>query len=380
MKRLLAAVLLVAACGKRGDPRPPVPVIPRATSDLVVTQRGPHVILSWSYPSLTTAGANLRDIRRVTIYRCTESLPAPAAGRDAGTAPRDLDPSVAAPFALFAKVPTLTPGQFNKLKQTIDSIDGANLRGATVGSHLIYEDQPSIAAADGRPVRLTYAVVTDGRSARSELSNLVAIVPLEVPLPPSGVTATPKPEAVILSWTAPTRGIAGSSRPALAGYDIYRFGAGESLDELARPVNASAVTGTTYNDVPPYGNYSYVVTSVAHEGPPRLESVPSEIVSTTYRDLLPPPPPSGVTALVEETAVRLVWDAVEAPDLAGYKIYRTEGTARLMLTPYAIPQTNFRDISVQQGVHYFYSVTSIDKTGNESASSNTPLVLVPKVP
>jgi hypothetical protein len=50
--------LLVAACGKRGDPRPPVPVIPKATTDLVVTQRAGQVILSWSYPALTTAGAH----------------------------------------------------------------------------------------------------------------------------------------------------------------------------------------------------------------------------------------------------------------------------------------------------------------------------------
>ena len=44
------------ACGKRGDPRPPVPVIPAATSDLVVTQRADRVLLSWAYPALTTAG------------------------------------------------------------------------------------------------------------------------------------------------------------------------------------------------------------------------------------------------------------------------------------------------------------------------------------
>src|SRR5436853_4636179 len=70
------------ACGKRGDPRPPVPVIPKATSDLVVTQRGSKVILTWSYPSLTTSGQTLRDLRRVVVYRVTEELPVPQAGRD----------------------------------------------------------------------------------------------------------------------------------------------------------------------------------------------------------------------------------------------------------------------------------------------------------
>ena len=53
------------ACGKRGDPHPPVPVIPQTTNDLNVSQRGSRVILSWSYPSLTTAGKSLGAIRKV---------------------------------------------------------------------------------------------------------------------------------------------------------------------------------------------------------------------------------------------------------------------------------------------------------------------------
>src|ERR687892_21149 len=76
VKKLVAvALLLFVFCGKRGDPRPPVPVIPQATSDLVVAQRAGQVILSWSYPALTTAGRSLTDVRRISIYRYVESLP-----------------------------------------------------------------------------------------------------------------------------------------------------------------------------------------------------------------------------------------------------------------------------------------------------------------
>ena len=53
--------------GAKGDPRPPVPIIPAATSDLVVTQRADKVILAWSYPSLTTVGRSLTDVRRITV-------------------------------------------------------------------------------------------------------------------------------------------------------------------------------------------------------------------------------------------------------------------------------------------------------------------------
>src|SRR5476649_2685494 len=73
-RRLIVFLVLVLACGKRGDPRPPIPVIPKATGDLVVTQRASKLILSWSYPALTTAGRTLTNIRRVSVYRYFEEI------------------------------------------------------------------------------------------------------------------------------------------------------------------------------------------------------------------------------------------------------------------------------------------------------------------
>src|SRR5690349_19509194 len=107
-KALAVPVVLVAvlACGKRGDPHPPVPVIPKATTDLVVTQRADQVILSWSYPALTTAGRNLTDIRRISVFRYIEELPAAGVGLNAtALQPGEVDATTPQPIALFAKVP-----------------------------------------------------------------------------------------------------------------------------------------------------------------------------------------------------------------------------------------------------------------------------------
>jgi hypothetical protein len=376
---LVALTMLVIACGKRGDPRPPVPVIPKATSDLVVTQRGPKLVLSWSYPSLTTAGANLRHIRHVVIYRYVENLPVPSAAGNPAP-PAEIDLSRPREHALFSKVPLLSPTQFMRLREKVESIDEANLAGATVGSRLFYEDTPPLRTADNRPVRITYAVTTEGETGKSDLSNLAAVVPLDVAVAPSGLTATPRAAGVVLKWTAPAAGVSGASKPVLTGYNVYRFGEAEEPDTLGAPLNASPVRETTYQDVPPYGKYRYLVTAVANEGPPRLESEPSEVASATFKDLQPPPPPANLNALVEVKAVRLVWDAVDAPDLSGYAVYRIEGTIKLRLTPIIIPQTNFRDISPDIGITYSYEVTSIDKSGNESAPATVMNVLVPKTP
>ena len=170
MKRSLALFVLftLVACGKRGDPKPPVPVIPAATTDLVVTQLADRVLLSWSYPAHSTAGRSLASVRRISIYRYEESL---------STAPG-------------ANAPTIAEAQFTRLSKKVESIEKANLAGASVGSRLLFSDTPPLRSSDGGPVRLTYAVVTEGEEARSQPSNLAVIVPLAASVPPLDVKAT----------------------------------------------------------------------------------------------------------------------------------------------------------------------------------------------
>jgi hypothetical protein len=378
--RKIAVLLLFAlvACGKRGDPHPPIPVIPKATTDLLVAQRGPKVLLSWGYPSLTTAGKSMTGIKRVAVWRSLEEPPAaPSAGNPES------------PIQLFAKVPALIPVKFLKVRTRVDSIEGAKLPAATAGARLTYEDTPPLHTADGRPVRLTYAVVTEGQSANSDLSNLVSIVPMDVPAPPSALTATARREGVVLTWTAPDATISGAKNPVIAGYNVYRFPHGQPADELATPTNTTPLAATTFTDNPPYGEHDYFVTALAAPGPPRIESEPSPVAGAKFKDLVAPPPPTGLTALVETGAVRLVWDPVDAPDLAGYKVYRTEGTGIEQLRPIGtipltpvqlLTATNYRDTGVNPGISYYYEVVSVDKTGNESTRAKTDWVLVPKTP
>lgn len=385
-------VVVLAACGKRGDPHPPVPIIPKATTDLVVSQRGSSVVLSWSYPSLTTAGKKLESVHRVVVYRYTEALPATQPPRDVKTlTPGDIDPTQPQALSLFAKVPGLTPAQFSRLKERVDSIESANLPQASSGAKLLYLDTPPFRTTDGRPVRLNYAVVTEGGTARSDVSNLATLVPIDVPLPPAGVTATPKAEGVVVSWTAPEKTVTGDAKPHIAGYNVYRVAKGQALEDLAAAVNPSPVTSTTFTDVPSYGDFDYRVTAVAMTSP-KIESDPSPLVTATFKDLLPPPPPASITALVETKSVRLVWDPVDAPDLANYVVYRTEGvghatggqvpkeigTFAMAVVPAGTTMTIDKDPN--PGIAFRYAVAARDKSGNESKRTSTGWVEVPKTP
>lgn len=389
-KTLLAAFALVAlACGKRGDPRPPIPVIPQATSDLVVTQRADQVILAWTYPSLTTAGRSLPSIERIQILRHVEELPVSAVGRDPNAIlPGDTDPTLPRPMAEFARVPTLTQAQFTKLSHRIDSIEKANLAGATIGDRLVYADRAPFQAADGRPVRVTYAVVTEGDSARSEISNLAIIVPLAVATPPGGLTATADAGGVTLSWEAPKTSVHGTEAPIVTGYHVYRTAPGQPLEAFATPINNAPVKSPTYTDVPAYGEHEYRVTAVATEGPPLVQSSLSVPVVATFRDLVPPSPTASVTALVEPNAIRLIWDPVDAPDLAGYRIYRMEGLGHenptdgktILLVPDPIAETTWLNKPVSLGLAFRYAVAAVDRSGNESGKTWSQWIVAPKTP
>ncbi len=387
-KVLISLVLVLLACGKRGDPRPPVPVIPRATSDLVVTQRADRVILSWSYPALTTAGRSLPDIQRISIHRYEEELPVAPGGRDSRTLTSGAaDMAEPQPLVLFSRVPAITQVQFAKLSNRVQSIEKANLAGATAGGRLILTDTPRFRSTDGRPVRLTYAVVTEGGTARSEFSNLAIIVPLPVGIPPPGVTATATADGVTVTWTAPQTSVGGVEGPIVTGYNVYRTTPGTSPGDLDAPINTAPVLATTFKDAPSYGEHEYRVAAIATNGPPLLQSDPSAPARVTFRDLIPPPVPASITPLIEQRAVRLIWDAVESPDLAGYRLYRTEGMGHdnaikdigtVALVNEIVTATSITDPNADLGIAYRYGVASIDKSGNESARAWTEWVVAPK--
>src|SRR5207244_10738424 len=79
--------------------------------------------------------------------------------------------------------------------------------------------------------------------------------------------------------------------------------------------------------------------------------------------------------------VDVTWSPVSSPTLAGYYVYRGNGTAgqysRLTITP--IPKaapTMYRDSSVQPGRTYFYTVTSVNTTGAESGYAQASSVTI----
>ncbi|PYU67583.1 MAG: hypothetical protein DMG49_18325, partial [Acidobacteria bacterium] len=121
--------------------------------------------------------------------------------------------------------------------------------------------------------------------------------------------------------------------------------------------------------------YVYVVRSVIQVEGNELESSDSQPVTITPRDTFPPATPQGLVASLlpgrapGTVLVDLSWSINLETDLAGYRVYRSEqeGTSGQLLSPDLLPTPALRDTSVEPGHRYWYTVTAVDRAGNESA-------------
>jgi len=83
--------------------------------------------------------------------------------------------------------------------------------------------------------------------------------------------------------------------------------------------------------------------------------------------------PRGLTAIAGNGTVSLTWDNNFEMDLDGYNVYRstTPGSGYSKLNTSLLgTQTHYTDNSVTNGIPYYYIVTAVDTSSNESEDSN----------
>ena len=117
-----------------------------------------------------------------------------------------------------------------------------------------------------------------------------------------------------------------------------------------------------------------------------MESGDSVPAAVTARDVFPPAAPQGLeVAIIPATPqtpayVELSWAISSEADLAGYYVYRSdsEATPGERINSEILPSPAFRDMSVVRGRRYFYSVSAVDRAGNESPKSSAVPAQVPE--
>lgn len=364
-------IVFSAGCGKKGDPQAPLPRGARAVSDLAVEQEGAEAVLTFSYPDRLLTGQPLTDLEAIEIYRVVNPSPAltavkPAASAGGGPKTDEAPGSAARKAAAAARV---AQEAFLHDAVRVFELPTAALAQHTRGATVVYRDALAPLLKAGKlPSSLAYAVISVRRTGeKSPLSNIAALSPAVPPGPPVILAVTPEEGRVCLEWLPPATDMLGQSVEA-GGYFLYRRILPE--EEYEAPINAKPVAGTAYVDtLAPYGKLVYTVRAILPDKP-KVEGAPADEAGLDYRDVFPPPVPARLDALPEAGLVRLVWDPVPAPDLAGYIVFRAEEAGqpeRLNAEPTKDSFTT--DTSAKPGHRYRYTVRAVDKAGNVSAPS-----------
>lgn len=318
----MIAALAAAGCGYVGEPLPPALNIPQRLADVTVTQVGARIVVRYSPPQLSTDGLNLKNSGRAELA--------------IGPAPVPFQADV---WAAQAK----TQGAFK--------VDGGMASAELPVADWVGQE---VVAA----VRLYSA---KGRHAGwSNFVTLAVVPPLESP---RNVLAEAVPTGVRIAWQAP----AGRFR-------VWRRG-----EKQTNAVLLGETAGGEYLDpTAEFGHtYRYSVEAVRSEGNVRAASERTAEVEIFPEDRFPPSAPAGVTAIASTGSIELAWEQNSEPDLAGYRVYRAEGTGEFARIGEIRTAPNYSDRPVRSGVRYRYAVSSVDKAGNESAQSQTVELVAP---
>jgi len=375
-RRAAAAALLLlnvgaGACGKRGNPLPPLRPIPGRVADLTAHRTGSRIDLQFTVPNANTDGTTPIALDRVDVYAVATAPGAPAPAVAAMTAdPKNLRGSVAVRREEDTDASSSSAKGSSSSKALPTAPVEERPRPPGPGDRATLTNRLDAAAVSRGDVTYFVAVPVagSGRGRRGPASAIVAVPAGDEPAAPGSLALDYDATHVTLSW-----------KPAAAGQSFKVWQATGPADPAPTIATPAPVTATTFSAPVVFGRAQcFAVAALMVTGPVTVEGPPSAPACVTPVDRFPPAAPAGLQAVQEGSAVTLIWSAVDAPDLAGYIVLRadmgTETFQPLQRAP--VPETTYRDTTVRAGATYLYTVIALDKTGNPSEQSNRQTITV----
>jgi hypothetical protein len=345
------ALALLSSCATPGAPLPPSLQLPRPVEDLNYIRKGSRVVLSWTPPSSTTEHLGLKHPGATYICRTVGRYPVDGCDMVKRLSPSDV--------ALVVD---------RKREQAIFE-------------DALPENMISPAAF------ATYSIeVSNDRGRSAGLSNQVR-VPLAPTLPPpQNLRASVTAQGPELTWDS-------GAFTAISGlsfsYRILRRLEAVPTFSTIDTIPANAAGPATYVDraFEWQKRYEYKIVPVTQlasqvSSGRDVEGDDSAVIAVEAQDVFPPAKPTSVQAVFSSVGqkpfIDLSWTPNTETDLAGYEVYRREGTSEPMkINAQPVKAPSFRDDDVRPGAKYFYSVVAIDLRNNQSSRSDEANETVP---
>lgn len=408
------ALLVAAACGRRGAPLEPFVLIPDAVGQLSARRSGDEVYVTLTVPAQNIDGSLPIAIDRIEVYGYTGVTPPPQArwvelGTHVATLPVVVPEPDAEPESEPAPGVSRTgPARPEEVVVVRDVLSPDQL----VQGPVVEVEPPRAAPAVPPPPRMLQRFYTafafDPRGRPSAPGALAQFAVENPPPAPPVVRATYTEAALQLEWT-PSGGLLGylldrplSPEPLPRGvrlspadraggppseptrYNVYLAPAAESADSagggswravVPAPLHNEPIAEPAFSEPVRFGvERCYVVRATRGAGAAPVESAPSARLCLTPEDVFPPAPPAGLAAVPSTGRVDLIWARNTEADLGGYLVLRGEaGEVTLQpLTETPVRETRFLDDNVAVGVLYQYAVIAVDMrepAPNRSAES-----------
>lgn len=320
--RRFAIVLaaLLASCGYVGAPLPPALNIPVRITDLNAVERGDQIIIQFTVPRMTTEGLVLKKYGELDVR----------AGW-AGVRPFNM-PTWVDHASRIAVAGEVKPGPLRLTTPAAPWVNKNVLVGVRLSNH---------------------------RGRWSEWSNLAALQVVPPLKTPTALSVRAVPNGVRLKWSET------DTRPGIR-FRIYRRETESKVTSLAGEASKTEWTdsGTEYGKT-----YEYRVQAVLPAGDKFAQSELGRRVTITPEDVFPPAVPTGLRAVAGLNTIELTWERGTDSDLAFYRVYRaTDGQgSKKIADSVAVP--SYSDYDVVSGRRYRYTITAVDRLGNESKPS-----------
>lgn len=427
-KFVFLAVVLAAACGKKGPPLAPFVRVPAVVASVTAARIGDDVFVSFPVPATNVDGQQPADIASLEVYAITAiSPPETEEQRELATliatlpvrpilpalppAPAGVElPPVPLPPGIDRGVPAVVRETLTAEARVV--VELPPKEGTATPDELPDEEVtfgPLVApASSALPRRYYFVVGVSPRGRKAPASTPVPVLLDRASSAPGTPQVTftetemtikwaPSPDARVAAFLAPPAPPANVT-PAVpvlpplpakslgfqseattyhlfevpatvAPEDPFAIVAPAPLMPQPLAVTEHVIKGVTFGV-----ERCFVVRPVDKMGEAVVMGSASPKTCVTPADTFPPAAPKSLAAIAGEGVISLIWDANTEGDLAGYLVLRGDapGDTLRAITPEPVTATTFRDTTVRPGSRYVYVVVAVDRATpqNVSAQSN----------